>query len=112
LNFDGIPPLSPNCLSLSSLFCIFIFHPSTNQARPCLASETRRDWACLGWCFLDWSFSFFHCEDLLFPGFCLFGWFWSHVVVVVVGGWGNNEQIRWESLPTRPFWPNLSNKEA
>jgi hypothetical protein len=25
---------------------------------------------------------------------------------------GNNEQIRWESVPTRPFWPNLSNKEA
>jgi hypothetical protein len=25
---------------------------------------------------------------------------------------GNNEKIRWESVPTRPFWPNLSNKEA
>jgi hypothetical protein len=25
---------------------------------------------------------------------------------------GNNEQIRWESVPTRPFGPNLSNKEA
>jgi hypothetical protein len=25
---------------------------------------------------------------------------------------GNNEQIRWDSVPTRPFWPNLSNKEV
>jgi hypothetical protein len=25
---------------------------------------------------------------------------------------GNNEQIKSESVPTRPFWPNLSNKEA
>jgi hypothetical protein len=22
---------------------------------------------------------FLHCEDLLFSGFCLFGWFWSHM---------------------------------
>jgi hypothetical protein len=25
---------------------------------------------------------------------------------------GSNEQIRWESVPTRHFWPNLRNKEA
>jgi hypothetical protein len=27
------------------------------------------------------------------------------------GGW-DNEEIRWESVPTRPFWANLSNKET
>jgi hypothetical protein len=27
-------------------------------------------------------------------------------------GGGNNKQIRWESVPNRPFWPNLSKKEA
>ena len=26
-----------------------VSHPSTNQARPCLASEIRRDRACSGW---------------------------------------------------------------
>jgi hypothetical protein len=25
---------------------------------------------------------------------------------------GINKQIRWESMPSKPFWPNLSNKEA
>jgi hypothetical protein len=45
--------------------------------------------------FLDW---------LLFPGFCLFGF------GPTLGG--NKEQIKWESVPTRPFWSNLSNKEA
>jgi hypothetical protein len=65
LNFDGIPPLSPNCLSLSSLFWIFVSHPSTSQAWPCLAFETRQDWAHSGWygrklkIFLDWSLSIF-----------------------------------------------------
>jgi hypothetical protein len=48
---------------------------------------------------------FTHHEDLLFPGFCLFVWFWSHVE-------GGNNEIRWESVPARHFWPNLSNKEA
>jgi hypothetical protein len=50
---------------------------------------------------------FLHCEDLIFPRFCLSGWFWSHVEGVEC-----NEQIVWESVPTRPFWPNLSYKEA
>ena len=27
-----------------------VSHPSTNQARPCLASEIGRDRACSGWC--------------------------------------------------------------
>jgi hypothetical protein len=37
----------------------------------------------------------------------LFGW----VVFVPCGG-GDNEQMRWESVPTRHFWINLGNKEA
>jgi hypothetical protein len=41
---------------------------------------------------------FLHGEDWFLPEFCSFGWFWSHVVVG-----GNNEQIRWESVPIRPF---------
>jgi hypothetical protein len=51
-------------------------------------------------------FCFFFHEDLFFPTF-LFLW------LVLVPHWGaSNEQIRWESVPTRPFWPNLSNKET
>jgi hypothetical protein len=37
----------------------------------------------------------------------LFGW----VVFVPCSG-GDNEQMRWESVPTRHFWINLGNKEA
>jgi hypothetical protein len=53
---------------------------------------------------------FLHHEDLFFPGFfCFFFFGW----LVLIPLWGeNNEQIMWESVPTRPFWPNLSNKEA
>jgi hypothetical protein len=85
LNFDGIPPLFLNCLPLNSLFWRFVSHPSTIQTWLCLASETTQDWAHSGWyghrlkVFPDWSFFFPYCEDLLFPGFCLFIWFWSHI---------------------------------
>jgi hypothetical protein len=43
---------------------------------------------------------------LLFPGFSLVGF----GPTCVCGG--SNQQIRWESVPIRPFWPNLGNKEA
>jgi hypothetical protein len=75
LKFDDIPPLSPNYWTLSSLFWVFFSHPSTNQARSHLASETRWDWTHSEWyghrlkIFLDWSFFFLHCKDLFFPGF-------------------------------------------
>jgi hypothetical protein len=112
LNFGSLLPLSPNCLSLSSLFWRFVSHLSTNQAWPCLAFKTRRDWASSGWygrtlkIFIDWSF-FSSLWGFVF-NWILFGWSWSHM-----GGWGeNNKKIRWESVPTRPFWPNLSNQEA
>jgi hypothetical protein len=113
LNFDGMPPPLVSKLSLSSLFGIFVSHLSTNQAWPCLAFETRWDWACLGWfgrrlkIFLNWSFSFFYCEDLVFSWIL----FVSSVLVLCRSG-GDNEQIRWESVPTRLFLANLSNKEA
>jgi hypothetical protein len=77
LNFDTIPSLSPNCLSLSSLFWIFVSHPSTNQAWPCLASETRWDWR---------SFLIGHFLSLLWVfvlSWILLGW----LVLVPRGGW-------------------------
>jgi hypothetical protein len=57
--------------------------------------------------FLDWSFSFFIVRICTFLDFvCLFGF------GPTLGRGGNNEQIRWESVATRPFWPNLRDKEA
>jgi hypothetical protein len=85
--------LSPNCLSLSSLFWRFVSYPSTNQAQPCLASETRQDWPCLGWygnrlkIFLDCSFSFFIMKICSFLDF--------DVCLVLIPSQGaNSEQIR------------------
>jgi hypothetical protein len=38
--------------------------------------------------------------------------FWL-VFIPCGSGWGgDSKQIRWESVPTRHFWLNLSNKEA
>jgi hypothetical protein len=69
LSVDSILPLSPNCLSPSSLkvFPIGHFDPSL--------------WV------LAFSLSVPRCR-------------------------GSNKQVRWQSVPTRPFWPNLSNKEV
>jgi hypothetical protein len=102
-NFEDIPCLSPNCLSLSRLLWRSFSHPSTNQAQPCLASETRQDWMHSGGVAVSWKSSsidhfFLYHEDLFFPGFCLFGWFCSHM------GGRDSGQIRWESVPITAFW--------
>jgi hypothetical protein len=108
LDFDCIPTLSPNCLSLNGLFWRFVFHPSTNQAWPYLASETRWDWVYLWWYGWDWrSFLighfFFIVRTCFFLDFVyLFGF------GPTLGLGGDNEQIRWESVSTRSFWPNLA----
>ena len=58
--------------TLASAFAMNFSHPSTNQARPCLASEIRQDRACSGWCgrrLLWTSYLGCCCHGLRFPGF-------------------------------------------
>jgi hypothetical protein len=109
LNFDDIPLLSPDCLSLSSLFWRFVFHPNTNQVWLCLASETRWDRMRSGWygqrlkIFLDWSLSFLIVRICSFLDFV---WFWSHVRGEITSRSSGSQYQR------DIFGLNLSNKEA
>jgi hypothetical protein len=78
LNFDTI---SPPCLQTTCLWAVSsedVSHPKTDQARHCLASETRQARAHLGWYGRRLKISqvvifFLYHEDLFFPGFCLVG---------------------------------------
>ncbi len=42
-------PSEGKAKAYSTWYSQAVSHPSTNQARPCLASEIRRDLACPGW---------------------------------------------------------------
>ncbi len=42
-------PSEGKAKAYSTWYSQAVSHPSTNQARPCLASEIRRDQACPGW---------------------------------------------------------------
>ncbi len=42
-------PSEGKAKAYSTWYSQAVSHPSTNQARPCLASEIRRDRACPGW---------------------------------------------------------------